>query len=150
VKVSAGTTCALTKYRHAVRVSTEQCNIFTHPAQCCHLIFHSIVTRTRCIFSTQESWEQSLDLVKAAYKVRMFVVIFCLLLFIIICYKLGVCHFSYSLLKSQICIIQIQPGFPVPYMLLTHIVDFLLGQSSYIFFTKNFAIKTYGALTFHI
>jgi hypothetical protein len=135
MKVSAGTTCALTKYSHAVRVSAEQSDIVTHPAQCCHLVFHSIVTRTRCIFSTQESCEHSHDLFKAAYKVWSFLVIFCLLLFISDI-TLVLVIFSYSLLKSQICI-HIEPGFLVPCKLLTDIINFFLAQLSYVFFPRT-------------
>jgi hypothetical protein len=104
------------------------------------LIFHSIVTRTHCIFSTQESCENSYDFVKAAYKLQKFVVIFCLLLLTLPDMNLVFVIFSYSLCISQI-FIYTEPGFPAPCNLLTDITNFLLGQLSYMFLLRTMLLK---------
>jgi len=48
--------------------------------------------------------------------------------------------FGYDLRKSQIRI-HTEPGFPVPCKLLTDIINFLLGQSSYVFLPRTLLLK---------
>lgn len=61
MEVSAASSRTFTEYRHAVRVSTERFDVVTYPAQCCHLVFHSVITRTLCIFCTQETCRHDLE-----------------------------------------------------------------------------------------